>query len=76
MKSPTIHDPRVVAPGVSPDAQPMPTHPGSPDRIGWPRPDQVSNARRRETDAAAWSPEGPVGEWKRRSLDRFAYFRR
>jgi hypothetical protein len=43
---------------------------------GWPAPPEDSRARRRNADVAAWSPEGPSGEWRRRSLDRFTYHRR
>lgn len=76
MKLPPNNDPTPITPALSPDAQPRPVHPEAPERSGWPAPDPTSNARRRGTDAATWSPEGPSGEWKRRSLDRFAHFRR
>ena len=46
------------------------------DRHDWPAPSDAPVARRRNAGGSSWSPNGPSGEWKRRSLDRFGDDRR
>jgi hypothetical protein len=48
---------------------------GSSRPSGWPAPSDTPIARRRN-EASSWSPDGPSGEWKRRSLHRFGDDRR
>jgi hypothetical protein len=57
-------------------AMPARTARSSADRSGWPAPSDAPLARRRNAGASSWSPNGPSGEWKRRSLDRFGDDRR
>lgn len=45
-------------------------------RSGWPAPSDMPTARHRSGNASWWSPRGPAGDWKRRSLDRFGGDRR
>jgi hypothetical protein len=50
----------------------------TPLRVGWPpiAAVAVAVASCRPAVAPRWSPAGPAGEWRRRSLDRYAPARR
>jgi hypothetical protein len=50
-------------------AMPARTARSSADRSGWPAPSDAPLARRRNAQASPWSPDGPSGDWKQRSLD-------
>jgi len=48
----------------------------TPLRVGWPSIGAVPTVPHRPTVAPRWSPAGPAGEWRQRSLDRYAPARR